>query len=529
MILWPVFLYAETHYSFKGIHSRLKKKEPEILADAPHRVEPGHELPILILIKDAHLYPVQLNKILVELNQENRRKNYVFPFNHLMIETNWWYEILKIPRNHFSGNVLVNVKIEYTVQGKLRLINNDNYAGTSHNPLQVYFARMPLPKKAGWYFGEFHCHTAYTSDQVEFGAPLKATAILARALGLNFFCATDHSYDLDDLPDNYLKNDSELRKWRQFLNEVESLNRHSKDFIIIPGEEVSAGNAQNRNVHLLILNHRQFIPGDGDGAERWFRTRPALSIAEILDQLENHALAFAAHPEIRAPFLQWLLIRRGKWREIDYQHPRLNGLQIWNGSKEGLEEGLKSWIKLLLSGRKIFICGGNDAHGNFNRFRQIGLPFFTMRENFLHLFGKVRTGIHIADRLCLNNIIEAMQKGHMIVTNGPFMDITLFNQSGQQATIGQTLPGNQFKLKIECLSSEEFGPLTKLKIYFGDLSKQEEELFLEHKNFKELYHYFIEKNFLLPAQKCYLRAELESFNGTEFFYCYTNPIWVECA
>ena len=33
-------LYAETHYSFKGIYSRLKKKEPEIIADLPHRIDP---------------------------------------------------------------------------------------------------------------------------------------------------------------------------------------------------------------------------------------------------------------------------------------------------------------------------------------------------------------------------------------------------------------------------------------------------------------------------------------------------------
>jgi len=55
--LWflPLFLYAETHYRFPYFFSLLRKNEPEIIADAPHRIEPGSPLPILILIKDAHL------------------------------------------------------------------------------------------------------------------------------------------------------------------------------------------------------------------------------------------------------------------------------------------------------------------------------------------------------------------------------------------------------------------------------------------------------------------------------------------
>ncbi|MCH6560272.1 hypothetical protein IH799_07965, partial [candidate division KSB1 bacterium] len=56
-------LYAETHYSFKGIYSRLKKMEPEIIADVPHRIKRGHPIPVLLLIKDAHQYPIELNSI----------------------------------------------------------------------------------------------------------------------------------------------------------------------------------------------------------------------------------------------------------------------------------------------------------------------------------------------------------------------------------------------------------------------------------------------------------------------------------
>ncbi|MBN2089185.1 hypothetical protein JW964_06215, partial [candidate division KSB1 bacterium] len=53
-------LYAETHYSFKCIYSRLKKNEPEIILDVPFRIEPDQAIPILLLCKDADVFPVFL-------------------------------------------------------------------------------------------------------------------------------------------------------------------------------------------------------------------------------------------------------------------------------------------------------------------------------------------------------------------------------------------------------------------------------------------------------------------------------------
>ena len=44
LIVFPL-LYAETHYRFKYFFSFLKKNEPEILADIPHRLEPNAALP----------------------------------------------------------------------------------------------------------------------------------------------------------------------------------------------------------------------------------------------------------------------------------------------------------------------------------------------------------------------------------------------------------------------------------------------------------------------------------------------------
>lgn len=526
---WPtaLLLYAETHYAFKGIYSRLKKREPEIIADAPHRLEPGQPLPVLILIKDADKLPVVLERTRVTLQTGAHEQHFDFDFGRKPVTEPWWSRVLRVEAGEeFQGTTRVDVTIEVHIRGRTRVIKNDNHVGTSHAPLNVYLAEDPLPRASGWHFGECHAHTAYTSDQVEFGAPLPATVELAKALGLNFFCATDHSYDLDDLPDNYLQNDPHLRKWGALQREIAHLNAAGGDFVVVPGEEVSAGNHRGRNVHLLVLNHPNYIPGAGDGAERWLRSRPDLTIPEILDQLDAGALAFAAHPEIPPPFLEWLLVRRGRWEGPDYEHPRLHGVQAWNGSDAGLQAGLQRWKQLLLAGRRVVLLGGNDAHGNFNRFRQIGFPFFTMREHHDHLFGRVRTAVHVPGKFSLSTLLDALRDGRAVVTDGPFAELRALNDAGATAGVGETLSGRGARLELRCRTSPEFGPLTGWVIYRGDLAAGVEQCWQSSERFARPWE--DAQSFGLDGDGgCYFRAEVCSERAGREHRCFTNPIWIE--
>lgn len=522
-----IFLYAETHYSFKGIYSRLKKKEPEIIADLPHRIKLNRPIPVLVLMKDADQFPIYLQKIQIELVNQGKREIFNFEYESQLISQKIWHQILEIkPRGNYRGKTFVDVIIQYTNKGDKRIIKNDNYVCTSHAPFEVFISEYELPKCDGWHFGEFHCHTIYTSDQVEFGAPLEATAHLAQAMGLSFFCATDHSYDLDDDPDDFLKDDPDFLKWEKFQQEVKGLNESNSQFVIVPGEEVSAGNRRNRNVHFLILNHRELLPGDGDSAEKWLQTRPDLSIEQILEKITSNALAFAAHPETKPPFLERVLVRRGKWEDKDYRHARLNGLQIWNGTEAGFNEGKQKWVQLLLQGRRLFISGGNDAHGNFNRFRQIGFPFFTMRENRHYLFGEVRTGVYLEHGLSLNKLLEALKNGRMVVTDGPFANFWLRNEVNQLARMGDSICGRKFTTEIECRSTPEFGDLKEVKIYRGDLLEKKESLIKTSKYFSKPYEQLIEFKIHEKINPSYLRAELYSELSGKIFKCLTNPIWI---
>lgn len=526
--LIPILLYAETHYSFKGIYSRLKKKEPEIIVDVPYRIEPNVSIPVLLLCKDAHLYPIQLEYIQLTIWQNKRC---IYQKKHginELVKSQFWWKVFEIDldQKHF-GNILLDAAFQIAINGKRKNYHNDNYRISSHEPFEIHLAEDELPKRDGWYFGDLHYHSSYTADQVEYGAPLPATTLLAKAMGLTFFAATDHSYDLDDFESNPLKTDPGLSKWKKLHHEIESFNqRVNTTFVIIPGEEISCGNAKNRNVHLIALNNKEFIPGKGDGAEIWFRTKPDYQIDEILARLEEDAAAIAAHPEIAPPFLQWLLIRRGKWSLNDYLHEKLIGLQLWNGQdNEYLKRGIQSWIKLLLMGKRKYIFAGNDAHGNFNRFRQIGFPFLTLRENRKEIFGRARTGLYLENRISKEEIIKAIKKGRAIITNGPFAQIIIENEKHEHAVIGDEISGSNFNIKLIAKSNHDFGELMAVKLFWGNVKMGQEKVIMEIKQFKDLY--FFEKiiSFYSPTSRGYFRLEVRS-KKEEIYKCYTNPIWV---
>lgn len=522
-------LYAETHYSFKGIYSRLKKNEPEIIMDVPFRIEPNQPIPILLFCKDAHLFPVLLRSLQVKIFYQNENiYTNSFLINKL-VRQKFWYQIFDIElKSRPVGTILIDTTVEIEINGQIKCYANDNYRISGHRPFSVYLAENSLPDLGQVVWGDLHYHSNYTEDQVEFGAPLAATVHLARALGLKFLAVTDHSYDLDDYETDILKNDPNLRKWQNLQAEVESLNTNH-DFVIIPGEEVSAGNHRGKNIHFLILNNRRFIPGKGDGAEKWFQTKPDLSIKQIMDNLESSALAFASHPEIKPPFLQKFLIRRGKWETHDYVHSRLNGLQIWNGKTDDyFRKGLDQWRKQLLSGRKLIIVAGNDAHGNFNRFRQIGFPFLTFREKHFEIFGGTRTGI-IPDleKLSLSSILECLRLGRCVISNGPLLIFYGSGETGVRFQIGDTFKSRMMKLTIQAQTSSEFGTLKKLRIYVGDIVNQEELVIREEGNFPFKFQYKKEINIPHLPRNGYIRGELYTGNLSAEYHCYTNPIWIE--
>jgi len=523
----PVFLYAETHYRFRYFFSLLRKHEPEIIADAPHRIEPNQPLPILVLVKDAHQFPITLNKVSVVIRKDEK----------ILIEMNlqkspiestekFWWRIYEVPLDGISGIIECDVIFEVNDGKKQLSYHNDNHRTSSHQPLKIFVSPSSLPRFEHLHFGECHSHSSYTDDQVEFGAPLEASIQLSLALGLSFFCVTDHSYDLDDSVDNYLENDSNLPKWSLLQQEVDDQNSKHRDFVIVRGEEVTCRNSKDQNIHLLLLGNRKFFHGSGDGAELWLKTRSENSIQEILNSVEPSVLSFAAHPKEQVSILQRLLLRRGKWLQQDFIHPQLTGIQFVNGHvSDGFWQGYHQWIEALLEGKRIFVLAGDDAHGNFNRFRQIGIPFLKILETGYQLFGKMRTGVYL-ESLSEENVLRAIHSGKTIVTDGPAVNLHTDFPRHEISSIGEIIIGNKHSVSLEVSSSTEYGSIDSVKIFMGNIGLRETLIISEKLSQK----YTANRHFLVDiSRKSYIRAEVwtssTDSNDAQPHFCLTNPIW----
>ncbi len=517
MPILPLVLYAETHFRLPGLFSLLDKKQPEILVDVPHRLQQGQDLPVLLLVKDSHRFPVLLEKVTVRIAD----RIWTYPLNE-PVDRPLWHRLFHLPNIPVeNGRATVEAVVQAQINGRRQEIYSDNFAGASHRPFPVKVDEEALPGSERCLWTDLHCHSAYTDNQVEFGPPLPALLAMAKAIGLGAVAITDHSFDLDDQADDYLAADTELGKWRALHEEAQALNA-ANEIKIICGEEVSVGNRRRRNVHLLILNDPAFYPGSGDSGEKWPRIRPQEKVAQVLRRLSPLAAAFAAHPEAQPPWPQRLVLARAKWSAEDYATPGLQGLQIWNGEDaSGWKDGLSSWVRLLLAGHRLAIIGGNDSHGDFNRVRHVRVPFWSILESTHHVFGAVRTGLYGPPPRSIDRMVSALQAGCTLVSNGPFAQLWLDGRSS-----GETVVRSGGTMKIVASSSASFGYLHRIDLIIGDCQKKQEvqrPLAVP----PDCRHFEIELTDQVLPDRGYIRLQVMSDTGSRRCQCLTNPVYLD--
>ncbi len=507
-------LYPELHYRFRAFpFSRYYTPFPEIIADAPRRLEPGAPLPVLIIVKDSDRFPVVLREIEIIARRVDVAHRHFVSLGGTLIHQRWWHhlEMVALPREAGGGEWQVEVFLSGEAEGKRFRVRNDNLPGLSHAPLKVQDSGCALPRESGWHYGDIHAHTAFTEDQVEFGAPLEAYPVLGSAAGLSFAATMDHSYDLDDLPGSFFRNDPQLQRFR-FRNAV--INRLNEEyagrFCLLEGYELSAGNAKGRNVHLLLINQDEFLPGAGDSAERWLRRRPDLTLSQALRTKSGGSLALAAHPGVHPPILERLLLNRGRWTRVDLDQESLDGLQVWNGRKGiDFERGLRMWVEGLLGGKRWKIFAGSDAHGNFNRYRQVKTPMLRLEEDDRHTFGKTMTCVYVEGDFGERNLMEALRSGRSFITDGPWADLE---------AIRPTEKG--WEVRVRALSTPEFGEISEIRLFWGREGITAEETFEPEVSAA------LEMNFpfILDRAGGYLRLQARTCKGN---CAYTNPLYLQ--
>ncbi|KPL05978.1 hypothetical protein AMJ86_10215 [bacterium SM23_57] len=521
--------YAETHYTFRAVPiSRYHRRRPEIIADAPRRVEPGHDLPILIIVKDAHRYPITLHAAQIQWVDSNLPPQ-EFPIEE-HIDIPYWSKLLNIPTATLPKKPLkLDVQIKIKHKHEEHIVCNHDYVGIPPSPLEVNISDHPLPKLPGWLIGDLHVHTRYTDDQVEFGAPITATTHIAKAQGYDFFAATDHSYNLDDSWDSYLKNDPSLPKYQACLNEINQWNqKHGSSFTIIPGEEVSVGNHRNRNIHLLALGAGDFIPGKGDSAETWFHNHPDLTIKQVIDRLNGHRIAVAAHPDYLFPRLERFFLRRGSWEPPDFLNDGIIGIQIIRGNHQiPFQQGTTLWVKMLLQGLRLSITSGSDAHGDFNRSIIVKTPMVKLRQSPHPVFGEALTLIPSSNTMNTLNILSQIRKGRTGITTGPAVSLLFRDHNGTGHLPGDHCPESTGNAIIQAASSPEFGTISNVAIWAGNPKLQAEELVWIHKPTPSTFQMEHEIPVENIANWSYLRAEIQTSKNSKIGRALTGAIYLQ--
>lgn len=466
-------LYPEIHFRFFRLFpSFLFQKQPEILFDLPRRLGPGRDLPVALIANDCGRFPARFSDCSIAVSAPKTGGPRLFDFPDLAkFEVRHPFSnslkcwLLSIPRKDlFEGMNFINARVSVASGRKKSVVLNDNLRTTSKLPFSCYCSGEQLPGGSLCRYGDLHVHSAYSQSHVEFGPPLAVIDAVAAASGLSFTAITDHSYDLACSPDDYLRPDPSLGRWRLFLSEI---NGSAFETTLVPGEEISCLNARKEVVHLCALAAREFVPGNLDGARKGRRKDPQDAVPDAVGRIHGSGgIAVAAHPGGRAGFMQRLFLFRGEWSVNDLRNG-LDAMQIFNnGFSPMFERGKALWISLLKSGMQVPAVAGNDAHGDFNRYRAIAVPFFEISDNRMRFMGKGKTGLYGHPR-SIPEIIGAIKSGRTFLTTGPFASIGKSGVAADSIVSHEAIPRDREPLFVHALSTQEFGPLRKIAVFAG--------------------------------------------------------------
>jgi hypothetical protein len=307
---------------------------------------------------------------------------------------------------------------------KIHTVLNDNLVTSTKFSYRCVISDDDYPGSDQCVYGDLHNHSIFSRSHVEWGPPFEVIDRVAGTSGLDFAAITDHSYDLACKPENFLRQDKDLRLWEMYKS---SFDDYKGEIALIPGEEVSVINSKGKVVHLCGLGLSEYIPGTLDGARKNVFHKRQLTIEEAVSEINRQGgVSFAAHAGAGAGFMQKIFLKRGVWSRDDLCDG-LGGVQAVNSDFfESWKRGKDLWISMLQKGRRIPILAGSDAHGDFNRYRAIGVPFLQIYEGAERYMGFVRTGVYgekMRETNDIKGIISKIKNAATFVTNGPFVSI----------------------------------------------------------------------------------------------------------
>ena len=469
--------------------------QKDFIMDAPWRVkDAATAIPLTIILKDCDMDDVrELHWVRCWDVTSGEVLLWGHDFGNERIgddayEANFWTYITTVTEGHPAlpnGTQLTPANLGYgagdTIRLKVQIYYRDdifNYSETAY--LRVRVAQGPYPWPAGWYGGDTHCHTMYTNNIAESGAPVPALVRAAGAVGVSWVLLTDHSCDLDETGDGsysyatthweytvqdqtgssttYRDNTTVASTWDVLGDEIGLWS--SSSVRLARGVELNMASVDpdtyGKTLHCVVVNDG-YISSPLSGA---FGERPVTpAVPDALTQVSGAGFALAAHPssDLGAEWggLDWG-VNGALWGDADfdaaYGYDAFRGLEgfncraarystdpadPWDDFDAGvepsdpypdeLERSLALWdqhLRARLSPlRKCFFAGGSDAHGDFNYSTYLALDDYATD----NAFGKVQTVVFSPWSLegapPAADILAALRAGRSIVTDGPFVEI----------------------------------------------------------------------------------------------------------
>lgn len=229
------------------------------------------------------------------------------PVTYIDVVDRYFYFTFFIPGEKLLGyDDVIDIKVDFGL----------DWASDASAYMRVFRTESCLPTMEGWYKGDTHYHSMYTTNTVEIGLPLRQTKNAAQTVGLDWITITDHSCDFDNYGQGMQEN------WSHFQNSISEINSEDNRFVFIPGIEMSVNNSQGEIVHALTYpssENTNSIPYLGDGGGDQSSTN--VSIVGLLDSLDKYSgFCYAAHPFAQWDELSWT-IDGGVWNLSDSIFP----------------------------------------------------------------------------------------------------------------------------------------------------------------------------------------------------------------
>ncbi len=300
-------------------------------------------------------------------------------------------------------------------------------------PLSEFFAE-PAPEmvvdQPGWYKGDLHVHTSFSSDAFSSKAALSPSQMAKRAqgFGLDFIALTDH---------NVIDQNSRM------------LSDSPLGFLLLGGMEVTTWVGGPGHLIVAGLQSGEFVdwrfrPRFGRYA-RTFSWKPDdRPIQDVLEFTRKRGIfSSAAHPYV-APGLgsDW-----GFFNDSDLDPNALpDSMEVWNDDfrKAFGELSLKQWDLELTRNRKVCGNGGSDIHG-------IGKGTFDGQlgdNNPLRVNEKLEVGnpttVVWAESLSRKAITASLRRCRAYVTahpKGPGLVLNAEDSQGVKYMMGDTVTG----------------------------------------------------------------------------------------